>query len=356
MNPRLAAAVGAAVLLATTLVTGVPGVPGAAGAAGAAGRYAPLDRPGPRLQVPAATLAAALHCSGSLADGRGEPVLLNPATGVTPAQNYSWNYERAFDAQHRAWCAITMPHHTLGDIQTAAEYLVHGIRYLHRATGRRIAVLGHSQGGMSMRWALRFWPDTRGMVDDVIGMAGTNHGTTILGFCKRDVLACPPADWQQGAGSNFIRALNSGTETFAGVSYTEIFTHTDEVVQPNSRTSSTSSLYTGAGRITNVATQSVCRSDVYEHLAIGTVDPVAYALVMDALRHDGPAAPSRIDRSVCSQLYQPGIDPANVQTYLQVLAAAPGLLSVSTPDFNLVGAPEVLREPRLRCYVFAVGC
>ena len=76
-----------------------------------------------------------------------------------------------------------MPMHTLNDIQVAAEYLVHAIRRMHRLSGRRIAVMGHSQGGMSMRWALRFWPDTRPMVDDVIGFAGSNHGTTGGGGC-----------------------------------------------------------------------------------------------------------------------------------------------------------------------------
>jgi hypothetical protein len=353
VNRRIVAAAGAATgLFLVFLVTVSP----AAGADGT-GSFAPLDRAGPALHVPAAKLAAALHCHGSLAAAPGEPVLLNPATGATPEQNYSWNYERAFDAQHRAWCAVTMPYSTLGDIQTAGEYLVYAIRHMHALAHRRIAILGHSQGGMSMRWALRFWPDTRAMVDDVIGMAGTNHGTTVQGFCTQGVLACPPADWQQGAASNFIRALNSGSETFAGISYTEIFTHTDEVVQPNrTDTNSTSSLHTGPGRISNVSTQSICPHDLDEHLAIGTVDPVAYALVMDALRHAGPADPARIDPGVCRQLYQPGVDPANVQTYLQLLAVAPGLLSVSTPDVNLVGAPEVFREPPLRCYVFAAGC
>ena len=352
MRRRLAAAAGAAAILAALCSVTIAG-----SAASAATGFAPINRPGPPLDVPRATLAAALHCSGHLTRSHGEPVLLNPATGVTAAQNYSWNYERDFDAQHRAWCAITMPHHTLGDIQVAGEYLVYSIRHMYHATDRRIAILGHSQGGMSMRWALRWWPDTRAMVDDVIGMAGTNHGTTVLGLCKEDALACPPADWQQGAGSNFIRALNSAAETFAGISYTEIFTHTDEVVQPNRTDAvSTSALHTGTGRITNVSTQDICPADVYEHLTIGTVDPVAYALVMDALRHRGPADPARIDPSVCHELYQPGVDPLHVQTYLQVLAAAPGLLSVSTPDLNVVGAPEVLREPKLRCYVFAVGC
>lgn len=348
---RVAATFAAALLAALPLaITG-------GSAAGAATGYAPLNRPGPALSVPAATLRAAVHCSGSLATGTLEPVLLNPATGVTPDQNYSWNYERAFTAQHRPWCAITMPFHTLGDIQTAGEYLVYAIRMMHAAAHRRIAVMGHSQGGMSMRWALRFWPDTRAMVDDVIGLAGSNHGTTALANCRVGFTRCPPADWQQGSTAAFIAALNSGAETFAGISYTEIFTHTDEVVRPNGTdATSSSALHTGAGAITNVSTQDICPLDVYEHLTVGTVDPAAYALVMDALNHAGPAQPSRISRSVCLQLYQPGVDPLNVQTYLQVLAGAPGLLSVSLVDINLVGAPDVPAEPPLRCYVFAAGC
>jgi hypothetical protein len=128
-------------------------------------------------------------------------------------------------------------------------------------------------------------------------------------------------------------------------------------VQPNDTdTDSSSALHTGQGAISNVATQDICPTDGYEHLGVGTVDPVSYALVLDALTHRGPAKPSRIDRSVCRQIYQPGVDPTSAQTYLDTLAAIPGLLSVATPDVNTVGAPEVKREPKLRCYVFAAGC
>ena len=325
--------------------------------AGASVSYAPLDRPGPALDVPVATMAAAMTCVGDPATSHGEPVLLNPATGVTAEQNYSWNYERAFTAQGRAWCALTMPYRTLGDIQTAGEYLVYGIRTLYARAHQRIAVMGHSQGGMSMRWALRFWPDTRAMVDDVIGMAGSNHGSTSVGFCIPGKLSCPPAVWQQGAKANFIAALNSGAETFAGISYTEIFTHHDEVVTPNNTDAdSSSALHTGAGSIANIATQDICPGDPDEHLLVGTIDPVTYALVMDALDHPGPAVPSRISRSVCTQLYQPGVNPLNAAMYVQILAAAPGLTAVDLPGVNLVGAPEVPNEPALRCYVLATGC
>jgi len=327
------------------------------GPASASSPYAPLSQPGPRLSVPTATLKAALECSGDFAHSTLQPVLLNPATGVTADENFSWNYERAFTAQKRPWCAIHMPAHTLGDIQVAGEYLVYAIRTMRAKSTRDIAVLGHSQGGMSMRWALRFWPDTRSMVDDVIGMAASNHGTTVLPSCIVGLTSCLPAVWQQQDDAAFIEALNSRAETFKGVSYTEVYTRTDEVVQPNTDSATASSaLHTGEGAITNVATQDVCPLDVYEHLMVGTIDPAAYALAMDALNHAGPAQASRISPLVCLQLYQPGVDPLNVQNYLQVLSAAPGLISVPLPNVNLVGVETVPREPKLRCYVYAGGC
>lgn len=318
--------------------------------------YAPLNRPGPRLDVLPAKLKASLSCKGDPRTG-GEPVLLNPATSVTPAQDYSWTYEKAFTAQHRYWCAVTMPFHTFGDIQTAGEYLVHAIRVMHRRTGRRIAILGHSQGGMSMRWALRFWPDTRPMVDDVIGMAGSNHGTTALPSCIPGVTKCTPAVWQQLARAKFIKALNSRAETFHSISYTEVFTHLDEVVTPNGRDSvAVSALHTGQGAISNVAVQDICPADTSEHLMVGTTDPVTYALVMDALHHRGPAVPARVSRTVCHRAYMPYVDPADVNTYLQPLSALGALASTPLPYANTVRAPEVSREPRLRCFVYAAGC
>ena len=343
--------------LVLALAVAVPVAASAPAQAAGSPAYAPLDRPGPRLSVDPAKLKASLACHGDPRTG-GEPVLLNPATSVTPDQDYAWTYEKAFTAQRRYWCAVTMPFHTFGDIQTAGQYLVHAIRTMHARTGRRVGILGHSQGGMSMRWALRFWPDTRRMVADVIGMAGSNHGTTALPVCgKLGVTTCTPAVWQQQADSAFIKALNSRADTFAGISYTEIYSHTDEVVMPNSTAAnSSSSLHTGNGRITNVATQDVCPGDLYEHLLVGTIDPTTYALVMDALRHDGPASPTRIGTASCSRLYMPYVDPATLDTYLQPLSALPNLLSTSLPNVTFSGAPMLKAEPKLRCYVFAAGC
>ncbi len=313
--------------------------------------YAPVKRKGPALSVPTATMAAAMTCHGDPKKGP-RPVYLNPATSVTGEQNYSWNWEKVFTAQGRYWCTMTMPYNTFGDIQTAAEYIVYAVRTMSARSGRKIAILGHSQGGMSGRWALRFWPGLRKHVAEVIGMAPSNHGTTGIPGCKPGLTTCTPAVWQQQAGSAFMRALNSRAETFRGISYTNIYTSLDEVVTPPP----SSALTTGRGRIANIEVHSVCPTDPYEHVMMGTVSPAVHGIVMDALSHPGPAVASRVDRSLCNRLYMPGIEPADVASFVPMFAALPSLLSTPVPLVTLSGAPMLPREPALRCYVYAAGC
>jgi triacylglycerol esterase/lipase EstA (alpha/beta hydrolase family) len=207
--------------LVALLAVVAPGPAG--GSEAAAGAYARLDRPGPTLDVPAAVLAKSLTCTANLARSSREPILLVPGTTLTPAVDFGWNYERAFTAQGRPWCAITLPDSAMGDIQVAGEYLVYSVRTMHARSGKKVQIVGHSQGGMVPRWALRFWPDTRAMVDDVIGMAPSNHGTIIADPVCPPIVGCAPAIWQQQYGSTFLQALNSGAETFPGISYTDIY-------------------------------------------------------------------------------------------------------------------------------------
>jgi len=159
-------------------------------------------------------------------------VLLSPGTGQTSAEKFSWNYGPALTALRMPWCALDSPEHTLADIQDIGEHFVYAIRRMHREAGRRISIIGHSQGGMNFRWALRFWPDVRGMVDDAISLAGDNHGTatiSVLGACAQE---CPPGAWQQIPGSDFLKALNEPAETFVGISYTQLYTTYDVLATP----------------------------------------------------------------------------------------------------------------------------
>jgi hypothetical protein len=307
--------------------------------------YAPVDQPGPPLSVSRADLDASLDCSSQASvQGAGvAPVLLVHGTGSNPEHNFSWNWEPALDQLGIPWCAVALPANGLDDIQVAGEYVVNGIRTMYARAGRKISIIGHSQGGMLPRWALRFWPDTRTLVDDVIGFAPSNHGTKDAEFSCQS--SCAPANWQQSDIAEFIKALNSYQETFPGISYTVVYTHTDEIVTPNFDDTGSSSLHGGGGEITNEAVQDICPLDLTEHNGLGTIDNVAYALAVDALSHPGPADPSAIDPGVCSEPLMPGVDPQTFPT--DAASAAADLL------INEANGPSVSSEPPLKCYVTA---
>ncbi|MGI8677729.1 MAG: esterase/lipase family protein [Jatrophihabitans sp.] len=295
---------------------------------------------GPPLGVPAKTLAAALSCSGDLGGAGPTPVLLVPGTTLTAEVNFSWNYETVFSAAGRPWCAVTLPNHAMSDIQVAGEYVVSAIRTMHEWSSRRISVVGFSQGGMVPRWALKWWPDTRAMIDDLVGIDPSNHGT--LDAQPICLPGCAPSIWQQRNGSAFLTALNAGQETYPGISYTQMYTATDEVVVPNLGPAASSALHTGPGRISNVLVQAICPVHLADHLTMGTFDPVAYALVIDALSHDGPADAARVARSVCTEPTIPGLNPVSV------LANFTRLATVAATQVALY--PHVPAEPPLAAY------
>ncbi|MBN9736627.1 MULTISPECIES: lipase [unclassified Pseudonocardia] len=261
---------------------------------------------GPELTAPG--VGENLTCFGDLSDDTaGAPVLLVPGTTLDPDVNFDWNYARAFAAEGRSYCWVELPRHATGDIQVAAEHVVDAIRTMHDESGDRIAVVGFSQGGMVPRWALKYWPDTRGMVSDMIGIDPSNHGT--LDAYPVCAPGCVPAFHQQQTGSQLLGALNDGPETFAGIDYTVVYTVTDEVVVPNLPPAASSELRGGEGATANIPVQRICPAHVAEHLIMGSTDPVGYAVVADALEHDGPASADRIDRATCLQAVMPAVDP-----------------------------------------------
>ncbi|WP_272492988.1 lipase family alpha/beta hydrolase [Jidongwangia harbinensis] len=334
-------------LLCLSLAAAFMGVAGHASAsrapAATAPDFAPLDQAGPRLSVPAARLAAAVTCTPNATRARTEVALFVPATALDPDQ-FSWNWFAALDKIRHPYCSVALPGHGLGDIQESAEYVVHAIRHVNRISGRKVAVVGHSQGGLEPRFALRFWPDTRGMVSDYVSLGTPNHGSLVSAAnCAGG--ACPPAFWQMTPQANFIRALNSYQETFRGISYTNVYTTLDQYVTPNRDHTGTSSLHGTDGSITNVSLQGMCADNTGEHIAVGTSDAVAYALALDAITHRGPAQPARIPPSVCAEPAMPGVDPTTYQRDLAQLNA--------TLTANWGAAPTATAEPALKPYVYA---
>ena len=141
--------------------------------------------------VDGSILDASLECTiGGNSDL--DPVLLIHGATVEPAENFAWNYMRAFDDAGRTFCTVALPSRGNDDIQVAAEFVVHTIHAMHGRVGRTIDIVGWSEGGMIGRWATKYYPDTRRMVDDIVGLAPTNHGSNpvlCLGLCA-------PAFWQ----------------------------------------------------------------------------------------------------------------------------------------------------------------
>jgi hypothetical protein len=165
----MAPLIAAIALVSATLLPGTARPPSEA-------QFAPVDRPGPALSVAPDDLTQALHCTANASEGEQPVVIFVPGTALTPKENFAWNWLRAFDGADRPYCTVTLPDHAMGDTQVAAEYVVHAIRRVHQLSGRKVQIVGYSQGGTEPRFALRFWPDLRGLVDDYVGIAATNHG------------------------------------------------------------------------------------------------------------------------------------------------------------------------------------
>jgi triacylglycerol lipase len=169
-----------------------------------------------------------------------------------------------------------------GPIEASAAQLRDFVDRVLAATGaRKVSLVGHSQGGMMPRYYIKFLGGA-GKVDDLIGLAPSNHGTSNPGALVLDAVGVCDSCAQQATGSAFLTNLNAGDETPGNVAYTVVETRYDEVVIPY-----TSAFLSGA---TNVLLQTRCPLDVAEHLSI-IYDAVALRWVQNALGRPGPADP-----------------------------------------------------------------
>jgi hypothetical protein len=260
--------------------------------------------PGPALTTSAHALDAALSCPQGVR-GDPDPLLLVPGASGDPTTAYA-GLTPVLRAKGYPVCAVTLPEAGYADIQVQAEYVVESIRKIASRSGRPVSVISVSQGGAVSRWALKWWPDLRSLVGDFIGLAPTNHGVgqTLVTVCGAG--PCAPASRQVLPGSRFLAALNSGDETPGRLAYSVISSVTDVAVpapfQP----------LKGEGDDTNTAIQAICPGRSVDHGHVHA-DAVAVALVLDALRHDGPARAARVPKTTCEKTYAAGIDPAEVE-------------------------------------------
>src|SRR5437763_8583861 len=91
----------------------------------------------PALDVPQATLAAALHCPATFSHPSHEPVLLVHGTFATDQENWGFNYDLVLPKLGYDVCTVTLPNRSLGDIQVSSEYVVYAIEHMAAASGRQ---------------------------------------------------------------------------------------------------------------------------------------------------------------------------------------------------------------------------
>ncbi|WP_162602498.1 esterase/lipase family protein [Nocardioides daejeonensis] len=285
---------------------------------------------GPRLRTSKAVLNHAIACTSNVGKVRKRTVLLVHGTGAVPDDNFTWNYYAALKKRGNPYCTVRIPKRGMGDLQHNVEFVVHAIRAVHRRAGRKIAIIGHSQGATLPAYALRIWPDTAKRVADFISYAGAfDLGTSMANVLC--VLPCAEAFKQYTPGSNFLTALAKHPLP-PGPSYTAFATRYDEIVTPQPAAS-----HLQAPGARNYLLQDLCPADVAEHLLIIAEKPF-FQLAFDALDHRGPGKLSRIGKVTC------GLDK-------QVANALPALPGFGTGILTSYPSTLTATEPPLRAYL-----
>jgi len=220
---------------------------------------------------------------------RPTPVILVHGTGgdrKNLLENLSKGVKRA------GFCVYSLDYGNRGlnDIAKSAQTLKKFVNRVRRSTGAaKVSLIGHSQGGMMPRYYIKFLGGAK-VVEDLIGVAPSNHGSSILPFAMGDnpftalVETNCAACLQQAAGSKFLTRLNKGDETPGKVSYTQITSRYDEVVVPH-----TSGYLAKGPRTTNLTLQDKCPAEWAEHVFIPLARPTL-SIALNALKRKGPAA------------------------------------------------------------------
>jgi hypothetical protein len=313
----------------------------------------------PPLSVETAKLDAALKCTPFEHPERN-PVLLVHGTITTGFEQWELTYIPLLVARGFDVCAVTYPDRGSIDQQISAEYVAHALRSIAAQTGRQVDMIGHSQGASMPRWALKFWPTAREVVDDFVLLAGPNHGTSVslpfaiaaealdvLGLAEFPVGLLPEAFYQFAPGSQFTAAVNRGDETPGDIDYTSLYTLFDELVQPVFPVP-TAALDFGQDnpRVTNLLLQDLCPGRFVDHFTIGLTDRLTFELALDAIDNPGPANIERAGGAteLCGLL---PIIPDQIiapQAALNLISVLRQELENGLPAPNLANAEPPLRD------------
>ncbi len=278
-------------------------------------------------------LRGAIYIPSGFQYGRGSrvPIICVPGTGVYGSTYYYYTnfakYLSATGLVDPVW--LNIPHHLWGDAQVNSEYVAFAINYISGiSSNKNVTVLSWSQGGINTQWSFKYWPSTRDVVNDHIAISPDYHGT-VLGTLAGDATIAPPALPQQGYTSEFISTLRSGGGDSAYVPVTTIYSGTDEIVEPQQGAAASAYLLDTRGvGVSNNYLQDMCplqpAGSFVTHEGVG-YNPITFALIQDAVMHNGPGEISRINLPILCEQYAASV--FTIQDVLTFEASIPFALA-----------------------------
>ena len=212
----------------------------------------------------------------TLADEGSNWVTLAPLLANNGYCVYAFNYGATW-LSGEVWPFIGPRIDGLNHIEHSAEELRSFVNSVLSRTGAaKVDLVGHSQGGMMPNYYIKFLGGAT-KVNELIGLAPSNHGTTLSGATKllevfpfaSEIVSSLLEFWgaaslpEQEQGSPFMKRLfGPGEPLAAGVRYVVIETTHDEVVTPY-----TNAFLSGAN-VTNITVQSQCSGDPVAHVGM----------------------------------------------------------------------------------------
>ncbi|KAJ5107866.1 hypothetical protein N7456_004541 [Penicillium angulare] len=281
------------------------------------------------------------------------PVILVPGTGTYGGEAFEPNFAKLLKASQfgdPVW--LNIPGRMCDEAPKNAQYVAYAINYIATRTQKKVAVIGWSQGNLSIQWTLKYWPSTREKVSNFICLsadfAGTINAWGLVPFGGTQ--PGTPAVWHQTRNAGFIATLRSNGGDSAYVPTTSIYSATDEVVQPQSGPNASAFMKDERKvGVTNCELQVEARFKpaglVYTHETV-MLNPLSWALAEDAIKNGGPGRFDRIDMDkVCMHTKAPGLNLLDA-TMTQALAPL-ALKSI------LLFMPKPWHEPALPAFVAA---
>lgn len=231
-----------------------------------------------------APIAAAGAAPAARAAVPKDPVIIVAGTlaGRTLASIYYEPLAARLRADGYRVSIFGLPGSGLGDIGAISQDLNTFADSVRAQTGAaRVDLIGHSQGGLVIRHYLKYRGGAN-EVDSAISLGAPHRGAAVanlltllgLGSCA-GVVACR----QMTIGSPFLNSLNAGDDTIGTVTYTNIASVVDGIVQPY-----TTSFLNDDGNNTNVKIQRQCPLRLVGHVAL-PYDGTVYSGIQDALAH-----------------------------------------------------------------------